>query len=178
MSTDLFIVPMKFKKFCPVMLITKTPSKMFSITNCAFSKDTTPTFGNTSIVMETTMQRIIGKLKIFWTVIQSVFVNMVNYLRRVKVSSQIFFHIKAMFSNITKFIGKWMIWVKNKLISTSYKPTSFIAIGIFTFGEIFKITLSAISCFTISFHNCFTSKVSDRTTINTFTNYHILDIVV
>lgn len=66
--------------------------------------------------------------KIFRSVIEFIFVNMVHYFStptNFQVSSQFFHKYLSMFSDITIFISEWMIRVKNIAIAIAKKLTTF-----------------------------------------------------
>ena len=58
------------------------------------------------------------KFKVFNSVIKSIFIYVVDFFRRFKISPKIFFHNKTMFHNITSTSSKWMFWNINNLVSS------------------------------------------------------------
>lgn len=59
--------------------------------------------------------------KITNSIINFVMIDMMNYFITFKISAQMFFHYKSMFSNITSTICKWVFFTMNKFISTVVK---------------------------------------------------------
>lgn len=75
--------------------------------------------------MNMTMCRLVfTKFKVFNFIIHSVTVNMVYNFFWFQKSTKIFFHNQSVFGNISSFLSKWMVWLKNHFISTiGYQPT-------------------------------------------------------
>lgn len=57
------------------------------------------------------------QLKVFYTIIKRVLIDMVNYLLWFKETTKTFLHNKALFPNISLVIFKWMVGTKNKTVA-------------------------------------------------------------
>ena len=59
-------------------------------------------------MMFSMLTKIVEKLKIFYSVIIFDAINMVDFLNRLKISTNLFFHNQTMFSDITSIVAKRM----------------------------------------------------------------------
>lgn len=71
--------------------------------------------------------RLISYLKVFNSVVFSVFVNVVNYLIFPQISSEVFFHDKAMFRDISVSAPFWMAPAFDIAVSVRHHHSTFIA---------------------------------------------------
>ena len=76
-----------------------------------------------------TMELCVGRLirkqhKIANRIIKFIFIDMMDNLFGLKVSTKMFFHNKPRLTNISIYIGRWMIFLHNKNISIGYGLSS------------------------------------------------------
>ena len=76
-------------------------------------------------IMQLGVFRPIRQSQIFQAIISFHAVYVMNYLMRFKVAAQMFFHHKTMFLNISVFITKGMLTIKNKNIPISFEFSTF-----------------------------------------------------
>lgn len=67
----------------------------------------------------------LDKFEVFYSIIKSITVNVVDNFCRFKVSTKVFFHYKSMLSNIPTYIGEGVFMCPNESISASNMSTTF-----------------------------------------------------
>jgi len=116
MATTLLLIKNKIK-----MLSTKASCRVLT-----FAKGTQPIF---SVVLPSVIG-LCRQLQVFNSVIKSIFVYVMDYFVGLQISTNRLLHYKTMLSYISKFNCKRVISFKNKFISRTYKPTSFVVTSI------------------------------------------------
>jgi hypothetical protein len=132
-----------------IMLSTEASGKVFIFTESAKPF----LFG----VFKDVLCVIRKKFKIFYIIIKSISIFVVNNFNRIKVPTQKFLHHKSMFPYISKIISKWVRVIEYKLIAVPNKKSS-LPRGVFgsfltEFSETIRTVTSLVSSSFLSFTN-------------------------
>lgn len=121
MSTNLLTRTMSFQEKFPVVGLTISPGKMFTLTESAKSS---------FCIMLSCVGSVVSKFKVFYSIVSFNFVQMVNNLIRSKVSSEMFFHNQAMLTNVTVSINKRMLGRPNHNVTAISHNFTTLPIGV------------------------------------------------